>query len=152
MRCLRLGFAVPLCVAMMVLATSGCGKKLPTYPVKGTITWKRKPPPQQINLTFWREPGKDTDVQAGGAITDESGEFSTECEKGKYKVTLSLADTTAQPTELKGLEEGSLEQAIVLIYKDRTKTPLTVEVTEKGENKFDFIIRRVGEPPPPDGK
>lgn len=151
MRGLRLGFAVPLWIAVVVLAASGCGKKVPTYPVKGTVTWKRKPPEQLVVLTFWREqPGRETDVPGGSAATDESGEFSLECEKGKYKITIRRADATAEPMDLKALKPGELDEALMKVYNDRKTTPLSVEVTEKGVDNLDVILRSPDEPPPPE--
>jgi len=138
-------------LGLLFLVGPGCGKKLPTYPVKGTVIFNKKPL-KGVQLQFWRDAPGEQKAPSGSVLTktedDEAGKWETSLEKGTYKITVSRVDVY-DPIDPKELKRSDLNCVLKETYGIREKTPLSVNVTEKGADKVDLFLRTPDEPPPP---
>jgi len=138
-------------MGLLILVGPGCGKKLPTYPVKGSAMFKKKPL-KGVQLQFWRDAPGEQIAPSGSAMTrtedDEAGTWETTLEKGKYKITVSRIDLY-EPIDPKELKTNDLDYLLKETYGNREKTPFSVNVTEKGADRVDLVLRAPDEPPPP---
>lgn len=102
------------------------------FPVKGSVSYKKKTVPQVV-VTFHPDDGAGNSVQT---VVNDDGEFSLECPKGKYKVTISSLilpdDPKAAPTRF---------EQLLTVYGNVDTTPLSVEVPVKEGEDLKLEIR-----------
>ncbi|MGZ0168146.1 MAG: hypothetical protein ACKVHE_01165 [Planctomycetales bacterium] len=127
--------ALSLCIATLV----GCGgvdDAPATVTVTGEVTFDGKPLP--TGEIIFRPADGNGRVDAA-AIKD--GKYSLECTLGGRAVTITalreVLGVVAQELET-GEAGGEVEQYIPEAYNDRTT--LTADVTESGDNTFNFPL------------
>lgn len=129
-------------VAFLLSAVSltGCGGEEPAgNPVTGTVTFQGKPL-DQGSIEFSPAAGQGT--MSGATITN--GEYTIPAESGlkpgKYDVRISSVEggATVDPNEMPGEAKMTAKERIPPEYN--SKTTLTAEVKDSGENKIDFTI------------
>lgn len=125
---MRLRLSLHLALVVICVGFSGCGKKVVTYPVKGTVVYKKKPV-TQVTLFFWpQEDEKGTAADRIATVPNDEGEFTLQCPKGNYKVTILSTEISPDAT---APAKGSYAQ-LLQFYSDIKSTPLKVNVPEKG--------------------
>ena len=134
-RCLLLSLAACL--------TAGCGAqrdpKLPaTVPVSGKVSLKGAP--LEIGtITFHPDENSkgnpaDGRLLAGGEFALSTYQSGDGAVLGKHKVTIQI------PPRLDGEPPRPASLFVPKEYTAVQSTPLTAEVTEKGENHFEFTV------------
>ena len=126
-------------LSLGIVTLAGCGgidDAPQTVTVTGTVTFDGKPLPTG-EIIF--RPTDGNGRADAAAITD--GEYSLECTLGSRVVTITalreVPGVVAQELET-GEAGGEVEQYIPEAYNDRTT--LTADVTESGDNTFDFPL------------
>ena len=127
----------------------GAADRPETHPVTGKVTYKGSPL-ADAQIVFNPE---GTSGQGAFARTDKDGNYSLMTFEpgdgavaGKYLVTVAKYDVPPAPTEDTADEEpsdGDEETAKNLLpvkYSLKDQSGLTAEVTDGGENKFDFAL------------
>jgi hypothetical protein len=128
-----------LWLLLYVLLIGGCAKNEPAgHPVSGTVTFQGKPL-DQGSIEF--SPTGDQGTMSGGDIKD--GNYSIPAasglKPGPYAVRISSSDRSVTATEeAPGEPPPPARQRIPAKFNEQTT--LTAEVTETGDNKFDFNI------------
>lgn len=140
----------------VAFATTGCGdqdSRITLVPVEGTATENGKPIEGAL-ITFVPE-GGNHDLTTGVDRTGPGGSFRAMYRNrlglapGKYKVVISKAVETAGkhiPEAFKDMpyqaqRAGLLKEQISRDYRDPKKTPLSLEVSDKGEKDLVFDIK-----------
>jgi len=126
-----------LCLVATLCLAMGCGPSRPkTYPVSGTVSFDGKPVPEG-DIILRAADGHS--APAAGKIKD--GEFHLEATAGQKKVEIRAAHKVARV-------EGAMgdEYQDYLPPEYNSKTTLTAEVKEQGENHFDFPLESPKEP------
>jgi len=150
-----LGWFVCLTGSLILAGCGGGGSdsdRPETVPATGTVTLQGQPV-EGANVAFVAE---SAEGRGAVATTDESGHFElTTFEPGdgaipgKYKVKISktvteggLSQEQAQAYDEKGLPHPPTRTKELLppMYKDPNKSGLTEEVTEDGDNEFEFNL------------
>ena len=147
------------CVVLIVssLCVLGCGAKVKTEFVEGTVTYKGAPVEgadisfSPVDISGGASPayGK-TDAQGKYKIQTQQGATYAGTTPGEYKV--AIAKTVGIPTGEKitnpmgeVYEVMRYEEVLPQAYYYITSTPLRATVTAGGPNKFDFDLE--GNPP-----
>lgn len=137
---------------VFAIAVCGCSSNPKTVEVTGTVTYDGKPVEGAI-VTFG--PTAE-DGEAASAKTDASGNFTLSTfEKddgaipGKYNVGITKTESVggmSKDEEHAAVEAGKPVKQAELVakippkYGDPAKSGLTAEVTEGGENHFEFKL------------
>ncbi len=127
-------FVLVVCVLGLIGCGGADGPK--TVTVSGEVTFDGKPLP--AGEIIFRDDGGEGHADAGKI---RAGEYSFQCTLGKKTVEISamreVPGTVPQALET-GEAGGEVEQYIPEKYNGRTT--LGAEVTESGENTFDFPL------------
>ena len=132
---------IKLFVAVMLCFLSGCSSEKQRLPIQGEITFMGQPV-MEGSIQF--HPLLPTEGFLEGAMI-EAGRYKILAQKGllpgKYQVLVSAPDYKGKkpdPTAAPGAVYQSKE-----LFPDiyNTKSTLTVEVTTKGPNNFDFHLK-----------
>ena len=138
---LRLGWGAGLLVASLLVASLGCGGKLPV--IQGTITLDDQPLPQ-ATVIFLPDDANESPAQG---ITDENGRYTLEqdaetdgVQLGEYSVRI----TTYQPGS-RDVEPpvAPIRERVPRAYN--LETSLRATIVAKGESNFDFALKSQGE-------
>jgi hypothetical protein len=130
---------------------SGCSSGSNKVPVTGTVLVDGTPGSLTI-LTFWSEDPNAPPGGLGRVVTDDKGEFSIG-EQGKdtglppasYKITFSrFLDKNGKPVfgggkKSEAAYEVPSKESMPEQYRDRSKTPVSVEVS-RTSNTFRFEV------------
>jgi hypothetical protein len=127
-----------LSICLTVALIAGCGEENAGSAITGQVLFQGKP----LNRgTIEFSPAAGQPTMSGGEIVD--GHYAIPAEKGlqpgMYDVRISSVQGGAAPSnELPGEPPSPPKELIPPEYN--TKTKLTAEVKESGDNKFDFTI------------
>ena len=113
--------------------SAGCGPSgPPTYPVTGTVTWKKAPLPDG-HIIFYAEDNQTR--PAAEKIKDGKFEFRATAGKKRVEI-LANREKPGQTNVVMGMREK--EQYIPAKYN--SATTLSVEVKSDGTNHFEFPL------------
>jgi hypothetical protein len=125
------------CLALIAGITMGCGGEQgpATYPVTGTVTFDGAPV-EEGRIQF-------TPVSGARSFAAEikNGQYSLESETGKMKVEITASRLI--PGKFDTSNPDDEPQPVGEMYipaKYNADTTLEAEITESGENKFDFAL------------
>lgn len=130
-------------ITMLVVAVlTGCGPKTDRLPISGTVSLDGAPL-DSGTVSFASRPGEK--LQSTGALILQ-GEYSIPAEKGLlpgvYLLQISSPDADAKPillrTEPGGPAFAVAPDRIPAAYN--VESDKTIEVTQEGENEFNFEI------------
>ncbi len=130
-----------LLLAVLLYFLSGCSAENQRHPIQGEITFKGQPVTEG-SIQF--HPLVPTEGYLEGAMI-QAGRYSISAQKGlipgRYQVLISAPDYKGKKPDPNSAP-GAVYQAGELfpdIYN--TKSNLSVEVTPRGPNKFDFHLK-----------
>lgn len=129
-----------LCLAVLILFSTGCGDRVKLGRVSGRITYKGQPVPSGV-ITFLPNPSgppATAAIQSDGTYTLQTPDVGDGAMLGKHAVMImALRETPAMGPE----EREPLPPPIIPIKYGNTSTSgLTAEVNE-GDNTIDFELK-----------
>lgn len=132
---------IAMCLLSMAVVISGCKSEKKRYPVQGQISFQGKPVLEGSIMFHPMNPAEG--FLEGSLIKD--GKYLVPADKGllegKYQVLITAPDYKGKRPDPNSAP-GAVFQAKELfpdIYN--TKSTLSVEVTSKGPNTFDFHLK-----------
>jgi hypothetical protein len=132
------------CASLAVLSLAGCAAEPePLVPVKGMLKDRAGRPLANVVVTFHPQDEVNKKGKLAAAVSARDGGFSTECLRGRYKITLAVPPGLGQPDPGGGPAAApSLTGAGTSIpqeYRDPKLTRLEVDVPAGGTE--DLLLR-----------